>query len=58
MIAESMEIPQTIIHRILSDDLKKQKLWARFVPHALTAEQQEQRAFHTKDLTIPRILLI
>ncbi len=43
-------IPKTIIHRILSDDLKKRKLQAQFVPHALMAEQQEQRVVHAKDL--------
>ncbi len=53
MIAESMRIPKTIFHHILSDDLKKRKLCARFVPHALTAEQWEQRVVHVKDLTIP-----
>ncbi len=53
MIVENTGILKTIIHHILSDDLKKQKLCARFVPHALTAEQREQHVVHAKDLTIP-----
>ncbi len=59
MIAESTGIlKKTIVHRILSDDQKKQKLCARFVPHALIAEQWEQRVVHAKDLNMPRTLLI
>ncbi len=52
MIAKSMEYPKTIVYRILSGDLKIQKLCARFVPHALalTAERGEQRLVHAKDL--------
>ncbi len=52
MMAESMGILKTIVHRILSDYLKKRKLCAWFVPHVLTTEQWEQRIVHTKDLTI------
>ncbi len=48
MIVESMGIWKTIVHCILSD-LKK-KLCARFVPHALTAEQREQCIVHAKYL--------
>ncbi len=39
MIVESLGILKTIVHHILSDDLKKQKLCAQFVSHAMTAEQ-------------------
>ncbi len=53
MIAENTRIPKTIVHRISSDDLKKRKLCAWFVPHALTTEQWEQCMIHAKDLTIP-----
>ncbi len=53
MVAENVGILKTIVHRILFDDLKNQKLCARFVLHAFTVEQQEQRTVHTKDLTIP-----
>ncbi len=41
--AEWTRIPKTIVQQILRDDLQKQKLCVRFVPHALTAEQKEQR---------------
>ncbi len=53
MIVESTGIPKTIVHCILSDDLKKRKLCPPFVPHVLTAEQREQRVVHTKYLIIP-----
>ncbi len=58
MKAESMGVPKTIVHCILSDDLEKQKLCAQFVPHALTAVQWEQCVVHAKDLAINRTLLI
>ncbi len=58
MIVESLVIPKTIVHNILSDDLKKWKLCARFVPHVLIAEQWEQHIVQAKDLTISCTLLI
>jgi len=36
---ESLNIPKTVVRRILKDDLGKRKLCARFVPHSLTPEQ-------------------
>ncbi len=54
IIAESTGyLPKTIIRHILRDNLKKQKLCARFVSHVLTVEQWEQHVVHAKDLTIP-----
>jgi hypothetical protein len=41
MIAESLNIPKTVVLRILRDDLGKRKLCARFVPQSLTHEQRE-----------------
>ncbi len=41
-----MGIPKTIVHHILSNDLKKRTLCAQFAPHVLIAE----RVVHTKDL--------
>jgi len=41
MIAESLNIPNTVVLRILKEDLGKRKLCARFVPHSLTPEQRE-----------------
>jgi len=41
MIAESLNIPKTVVLRILKEDLGKRKLCAGFVPHSLTPEQKE-----------------
>jgi hypothetical protein len=43
MVAESLNIPMTVVLRILKEDLGKRKLCARFVPHTLTPEQSEDR---------------
>jgi hypothetical protein len=43
MIAESLNIPKTVVLWILKEDLGKGKLCARFVPHCLTPEQREDR---------------
>jgi len=41
MIAEFLNIPKTVVVRILKEDLEKRKLCARFVPRSLTPEQKE-----------------
>jgi hypothetical protein len=41
LIAESLNIPKTIVLWILKGDLGKRKLCACFVPHSLTPEQRE-----------------
>jgi DNA-binding IscR family transcriptional regulator len=41
MIAESLNIPKTIVLRILEEDLGKRKLYAHFVPRSLTPEHRE-----------------
>ena len=38
---ESLNIPKTVVLRILKEGLGKRKLCARFVPHSLTPEQRE-----------------
>jgi len=43
MIAESLNIPKTVVLWILKKDLGKRKLCARFVPHSLKPEQKEDR---------------
>jgi hypothetical protein len=50
MIAESLNIPKTVVHRILNEDLGKRKLCARFVPHSLTPEQREDRVTPCQDI--------
>jgi hypothetical protein len=42
-IAESLNIPKTVVLQILNEDLGKRKLCACFVPHSLTPEQREDR---------------
>jgi len=44
MITESLNIPKTVILRILKEDLGKRELCAHFVPHSLTPEEREDRA--------------
>ena len=41
MIAESLNIPKTVILWLLKEDWGKRKLRARLVPHSLTLEQRE-----------------
>lgn len=39
LIEQKTGIPKTIIQRILREDLKKRKVSARFVPHALRSRK-------------------
>jgi hypothetical protein len=41
MIAESLNIPKTVVLQILKEDLRKRKLCARFVSHSSITEQRE-----------------
>jgi hypothetical protein len=50
MIAESLNIPKTVVLRILKEVLGKRKLCARFVPHSLTPEQKEDRVTSCQDI--------
>jgi hypothetical protein len=50
LVEELTGIPKTIIQRIITEDLGKRKLCARFVPHALTMEKRKRRVYHVKDL--------
>ena len=49
MTAESLNIPKTVVLRILKEDLGKRKLCARFVPHPLTPEQREDQVTSCQD---------
>ena len=44
MLADVLRISKSTCHRILREDLSKQKLNARLVPHALAQDQKEVRA--------------
>jgi len=50
MIAESLNIPKTVVLQILKEDLGKRKLCAHFVPHSLTPEQREDRVTSCQDI--------
>jgi hypothetical protein len=50
MIAESLNIPKTVVLRILKEDLGKRKLCACFVPHSLIPEQREDRVTSCQDI--------
>jgi hypothetical protein len=52
MIAESLNIPKTVVLRILKEDYGKPKLCARFVPHPLTPEQREDRVISCQDMAM------
>ena len=43
MIAESLNIPKTVVLWILKEDLGKRKSCACFLPHSVTPEQQKDR---------------
>jgi hypothetical protein len=50
MIAESLNIPKTVVLRILKEDLGKRNLCARFIPHCLTPKQSENRITSCQDI--------
>jgi hypothetical protein len=50
MIAESLNIPKTVVLRSLKQDLGKRKMCAHFVPHFLTPEQREERVISCQDI--------
>jgi arginine/ornithine N-succinyltransferase beta subunit len=50
MIAESLNIPKTVVLWILKEDLGKRKLCACFVPHSLTPEQREDQVTSCQDI--------
>lgn len=50
MIAESLNMSVGSVFTIMTEDLKKKKLCARFVPHSLTTEQKEHRIASSEDL--------
>jgi len=52
MIAESLNIPKTVVLRILKEDLGKRKFRARFVPHSLTPEQREDLVTSCQDIAM------
>jgi transposase len=43
MIADRFNIGKETVRRIVTEDLGKRNICTRFVPHALTAEQKQER---------------
>ena len=52
MIADHLNIGKETVHRIVTEDLGKRKIWARYVPHALTREQKQERVVYCQDLVL------
>jgi len=50
LIEEMTGIPKSVVHRILTENLGKKKICARFVPHSLSEEQKCMRVSHCKDM--------
>ena len=52
MIADRLNIGKETVRRIVTEDLGKSKICVRFVPHALTAEQKQERVVYCQDLLL------
>ena len=50
LTADTLIIPKTVVLWILREDLKKRKMCPRFVPHAPTREQMDERVAARQDL--------
>jgi len=50
MIADRLNIGKETVCRIVTEDLGKRKICARFVPHTLTTEQKQERVVYCQDL--------
>jgi hypothetical protein len=50
IMEEELEISRETIRRLLVEDLGKQKICSRFIPHCLTDEQQVLRLQACQDL--------
>ena len=50
MLTESLNIPKTVVPRVVKGDLGKRMLCAHFVPHSLTPEKKEDRVTSRQDI--------
>jgi len=46
MNADRLNIGKKTVRRIVTEDLRKRKICAKFVPHALTTEQKQERVVY------------
>ena len=49
LLVDTLGIPKNVVLQIWREDLKKRKMCSRFVPHALTWEQQKFDSFWLKN---------
>ena len=52
MNADRLNIGKETVRRIVTEDLRKRKICVRFVPHALTTEQKQERVVYCQDLLL------
>jgi hypothetical protein len=52
MIADCLIIVKETVLRIVTEDLEKRKICARFVPHALTTEKKQERVVYCQDILL------
>ena len=52
MIADGLNIGKETVHRIVTEDLGKRKTCVRFVRHALTTEEKQERVVYCQDLLL------
>ena len=52
VIADRLNIGKETVRRIVTEHLGKRKFCARFVPHALTTEQKQERVVYCQDILL------
>ena len=52
MIADRLNIGKQTVRRIVIEDLGKRRICKRFVPHALTTEQKQERVVYCQNLLL------
>ena len=52
IIADRLNIGKETVRRIVTENLGKRKICARFVPHALTTEKKQERVVYCQDLLL------
>ena len=52
MIVDHLSIGKETVHQVVTEDLGKRKICARFVSHALTTEQKQEHIVYCQDLLL------
>ena len=52
VIGDRFDVGKETVRRIVTEDLGKRKICARFVPHTLTTEQKQERVVYCQDLLL------